>query len=126
MSKMPQTGIRTGLLLILIGAAGYFAGGRVSVTALIPAFFGLPILLSSLLAQKEKFLKHGMHGAAFFALLGFLAPLGRLIPVAAKGEFELNLATCAQLAMILVCGIFLVLCIRSFKAARRVRQSSAD
>ncbi|MEM1083161.1 MAG: hypothetical protein AAGI48_03495 [Verrucomicrobiota bacterium] len=116
---MPQTGIATGLILILFGLVGYFAGGRASVTALIPAFFGLPILLTSLLALKK--LKLGMHLAAVFGLLGFLAPLGRIIPTAAKGEFELNLATGSMIAMVIVCGIFMALCIRSFREARRAK-----
>ena len=124
MNNMPRIGILTGLVLILIGVGGYFAGGRASVTALIPAFVGIPILLSSLMATKESLLKTGMHIAAVLGLLGFLAPLGRIIPTAAKGEFELNLASSSMIAMAVVCGVFLALCIRSFKAARRARIAS--
>ena len=114
---MPKQGIATALILILLGVVGYFAGGRASVTALIPAFFGVPILLSSLFAMKN--LKLGMHLAALFGLLGFLAPLGRIIPKAVKGEFALNLATGSMIAMSVVCLIFLIQCVKSFKAARR-------
>lgn len=115
-----REGIITALLLIIIGIGGYFLGGMASVTALIPAFFGIPILISALIATKN--LKLGMHLAAVFTLLGFIAPLGRIIPTAAKGEFALNLATISQLLMVLICGVFLVLCIKSFKAARKARR----
>ena len=121
MNKMPSKGIVTGLILIALGVTGYFAGGMASITALIPAFFGLPILLTSFMAKNEKRLKLGMHLATFFGLLGFIAPLGRIIPKAAKGEFALNLATTSMILMSLVCGAFLVRCIQSFKDARRAR-----
>lgn len=116
MMTMPKKGIATALILILLGVMGYFGGGRASVTALIPAFFGIPILLSSLLAIKN--LKLGMHLAALFALLGFLAPFGRIIPKAVKGEFVFNLATGSMILMSLICLVFLIQCVKSFKAAR--------
>ncbi|MBK1833871.1 hypothetical protein [Roseibacillus ishigakijimensis] len=122
MNDMPQKGILTGSILIAVALIGYFASGMASWTALIPAIAGLPILLCSLVARKDHLLKHGMHGAAVFALLGFLAPLGRLIPTAIKGEFVFNLATAIMLAMLVICGFFLFLCIQSFKAARRAKQ----
>ena len=115
---MANKGIVTGLILIALGLIGYIGGGRVSVTALIPAFFGLPILLSSLLARSPEKRMLGMHIAVLFGLLGFIAPLGRIIPKAAKGEFELGLATGSMIAMSVVCLIFVIQCVKSFKAAR--------
>ena len=43
MNSMPQKGMTAGALLIALGLIGYFAGGMVSVTALIPAFLGVPL-----------------------------------------------------------------------------------
>jgi len=123
--NMPRAGIITALLLIALGVVGYLAGGRASVTALIPAFAGIPILIASLLARKESLLKHGMHAAAVFGLLGFIAPLGRLIPVAAKGEFEFNMASASMIGMAAICGVFVVLCVRSFIEVRRARQKGS-
>ncbi|MEM7790710.1 MAG: hypothetical protein AAF546_04845 [Verrucomicrobiota bacterium] len=117
-----REGIITAVLLILIGVGGYFLGGRVSVTALIPAFFGIPILISALIAIKN--LKLGMHAAATFGLLGFIAPLGRIIPSVAKGSFELNLATGSQILMVLICGVFVVLCVKSFIDVRKARKNA--
>ena len=74
--NMAKKGIVTGLVLIALGMIGYFVGGRVSVTALIPAFVGLPILLSSLLARSPEKRKLGMHLAVFFWAAGISGVLG--------------------------------------------------
>ena len=95
-----------------------------SWTALIPAIAGVPILLGSLLAKNPDKLKLGMHIAATFGLLGFLAPLGRIIPTAIKDGFELKLSTGCMITMSLVSAIFVVQCIKSFKAARQARSKS--
>jgi hypothetical protein len=119
--NMPKIGINTGIILIALALLGYLGGGMESWTALIPAIAGTPILLSSLLAKNPNKLKLGMHIAATFGLLGFLAPLGRIIPTAIKGDFELKLSTGCMIAMSLVSAIFMVQCIKSFKAARQAR-----
>lgn len=119
-----REGIIVGILLIVIGVGGYFAGGMVSVTALIPAFFGVPILLSALVAIKN--LKAGMHAAALFGLLGFIAPLGRLIPSSIKNGFELNMATGSMILMSLICAVFTFLCVKSFIDVRKQRKAEAE
>lgn len=121
--NMPLIGTVFGLLLIGIGVGGYVGGDMASKTALIPAFFGLPILIASLIAFKESCLKHGMHVAAVFGVLGFLAPLGRVVPQVLKGKFELNLAGSCMVSMIVVSGVFVALCVKSFKDARRAREA---
>ena len=119
--NMPKIGINTGIILIALALLGYLGGGMESWTALIPAIAGAPILLSSLLAKNPNKLKLGMHIAATFGLLGFLAPLGRIIPTAIKGDYELKLSTGCMITMSLVSAIFMVQCIKSFKAARQAR-----
>ena len=123
--NMPKIGINTGIILIALALLGYLGGGMESLTALIPAIVGAPILLGSLLAKNPDKLKLGMHIAATFGLLGFLAPLGRIIPTAMKGDFELKLSTGCMITMSLVSAIFVVLCIKSFKAARQARSKGA-
>ncbi|MEM9400167.1 MAG: hypothetical protein AAF984_08150 [Verrucomicrobiota bacterium] len=123
---MTIVGIVTGIILIVLGFIGFFAGGMVSWTAFIPSFFGLPILIGSLVALNPDRLRLGMHVAAFFGLLGFLAPFGRIIPKIAKGEFTLTLATGSMIMMSVVCGIFIVLCIKYFIEARRRRAQAAS
>lgn len=121
--NMPLIGSVFGLVLIGIGVGGYIGGEMVHKTALIPAFIGLPMLIASLVAFKESCLKHGMHVAAVFGVLGFLAPLGRILPQVLKGEFELNLAGSCLVAMLVVSGVFVALCVKSFKDARRAREA---
>lgn len=117
-----KEGIITSVILIIIGIGGYIAGGAASVTALIPAIFGVLIFISALVAKKN--LKAGMHMAAFFGLLGFIAPLGRLIPSAIKDGITVNLPFLSQLSMVIICGIFVALCVRSFIIIRKNRQNS--
>ena len=122
---MAKIGVATGALLTIVAGGGYVASGMESWTALIPAFAGVPILLASIIAIKPERRALGMHIAVLFGLLGFLAPLGRLIPVTLKGEFTLSFATGVMIAMAVICGLFTFLCVKSFIAARKARQAEA-
>lgn len=121
---MAKITIIIGILLIALGVGGYFGGGQASMTALIPAFFGLPIALFGAMALKEKLRMHAMHGAVLLGLLGFVGALMSPIMKLIGGKtIELNLATSLQLVMALICLIFVVLCVRSFIAARKSRDA---
>ena len=122
---MPFTVIVFGALLVLTGVVGYIHGvmnDKASLTAFIPAAFGLVIAILGFAANaKESLRKHLMHGAIVVALLGFLIPTGRL---ASKfSELTLSAAVVSQVVMGLLCLVFVLLCVRSFIAARR---NSAD
>lgn len=68
-----------GILLIGNGLYGYMGSEVKSVTALIPAFFGIAILLCGFgSALNDGLRKHLMHFSAIVALLGALASGGRL------------------------------------------------
>jgi hypothetical protein len=118
---MPGTSILFGRLLILLGILGYGYGlyaGTASVTALIPAFFGVVIMLLGHLAQaKEGLRKHLMHAAVVVALLGFIAVAVRLVP--RLSTTEMSVAVISQILMALLCLIFVILAIKSFMDARR-------
>lgn len=118
---MPNLAIGSGVVLILIGLAGYVYGmmnDRGSVTALIPAFIGIVLALLGIVSNmKEGLRKHLMHGAVVIALLGFIATAGRL--VSRLGELTASPAVISQALTALVCLIFVILAIRSFAAARR-------
>jgi uncharacterized membrane protein len=119
-----KVAIGIGVALIVLALYGYFAVnvGR-SWTALIPAFAGVPLLLCGLLALNPGMRKHAMHAAAFFGLLGFIAPLGRL-PKTLSAEPRNNLAVFSQVAMSLLCLIFVILCVMSFINARKAREAT--
>jgi len=109
--------------LVLLGIVGYVSGvmsDRASITALIPAFFGIVLAALGLAARaKEGLRKHLMHAAVIVALLGFFATAGRLL--SRMGELTASPAVISQAVMAAVCLIFVVLAIRSFAAARRER-----
>lgn len=121
---MYKKGIKTALVLFAIGLIGYIYSvtqGKPAMTAFIPAFFGIPILLSSLLAKNEAKRKLGMHLAAVFALVGFALPFVMIVGKLVRGALEMRLSTFSMSAMCIVCLIFLIQCIQSFKAARRAQ-----
>ena len=90
------------------------------MTAFIPAGFGLFIAIPGLIAVKESARKHAMHVAALFGLLGVLGGFGMGVR---KVISEPGLAAYSQLFLGAVCLIFLIVCIRSFIAARKAREA---
>ena len=118
-----------GLLLIGLGLLAYFGfatGEDRSWTALIPLFWGVPIVLCVFAsAGSAARRRHAMHLVAILALLGFLAPLGRLIPTSIKDGFVLDSKSWTQIGMSLLCIILLVFAIRSFIDARRARKAAS-
>ncbi|NIW00035.1 hypothetical protein GWN26_13295 [Candidatus Saccharibacteria bacterium] len=91
------------MLLIFIGIVGYFGTGMVSVTALIPAFLGLPLLLLNLLARKAETPKTFILIGAVLGGLGFLGSMRGLFQLI-SGSF--STAVLLQTAMFLICGIY--------------------
>jgi len=121
---MAKLTIGFGILLIAIGAWGFFATGAVHPTALIPAYFGVVLAWSGILAhtQDAKRRMLWMHVAVTAGLLGFLgagvmAVVGTVkahgAPLAHPAAVE------SQVAMAAICLVFVGLCVRSFIAARR-------
>ena len=112
-------------ILIVLGLLGYFAwealgASKQSFTAMIPAIFGIGMLVGAVIANKNT--KVGMHIAVLFSLLGALAGLGRLIPSMAKGSLDWG-ATSTYLILIMtaVTIFFTVMAVRSFIAARKAQ-----
>ena len=120
---MPITAIISGVLLILIGIMGYFfslADGNRSWTALIPAMFGIVLIILGYAAQSaESLRKHLMHAAVLLALIGFIVPLYRII--SKLGDFMISLALLSQVAMSLICLVFVIISVKSFVDARKNR-----
>jgi len=119
---MPRVAMLFGVIFIILGLVAYFGISSESITALIPAFLGLPMLILGWVAQNEKYLKHAMHGAAVLALLGFGGTVGGLIKffrMIGGEQFERGSAITVQAIMALLCLIFLVFAVRSFIDARR-------
>jgi hypothetical protein len=121
---MAHSAIGTGLLLIGLGAWGFFGAEpeHRSGTAWIPAGFGVALLLLGVLALKEHLRKHAMHAAAAVGLIGLVGAVVMVVrKLAGGGEFTRG--TAAQLAMAVLCAVFVGLCVNSFIQARRRRRS---
>ncbi len=117
---MTKISLGFGLLLIVLGVAFYYATKQASMTALIPAFFGVAILICGLIAIKPSARKHAAHVAALVGLLGIAGGFGMSIPKFMKGEA--NLATLEQLIFGIVCAVYVFFCVRSFIAARKAKK----
>ena len=123
---MAKLTIGLGVLLILIAIAGFIATGSNHPTALIPAAAGLLFCIFGALASSPEPKKRmlWMHIAVTLALLLFLGSIKADIDVfrLAHGAFFEHPVTIEEkAAMSLVCLLFVLLCVRSFIAARRTR-----
>jgi hypothetical protein len=125
---MAKMTIAFGVVLILLGLGCFVATGSAHPTSLIPTWFGLILALSGFLANTEDAKKRmlWMHIAVTVGLLGFLFPGVMSVTALVKAHLsQVELARPAavyeQLAMAVVCLIFVALCVRSFIAARRAR-----
>lgn len=121
---MPSTTIALGSVLIVLGLAGYFLTGAVSLTALIPAAFGLVLALSGLLAREERKRKHAMHTAVVVALLGFLGSFRGLLQIGdvVDGTAASPAAIVVQTIMAVLTLGYIVMAVRSFVKARIVNR----
>jgi hypothetical protein len=120
---MPNTTRIFGIVLIVLGVASYWLTGRTSITAMIPAFFGVALVICGLIARaSEASRKHAMHAAVAIGLIGAIAALARGIPGALNGDAT-RPAVLAQLAMGVVLLVYVALGVQSFMAARRARMA---
>jgi hypothetical protein len=122
---MPKITLIFSALYIVLGVAAFFLTGAVHKTALIPAYFGMVLLILGLLGQKENLRKHVMHAALLVVLLALFGTARSLLklPSAFDGTAERPFAIYAQAATAVLSIAFLALGIRSFIQARRSRSS---
>jgi len=126
---MPTYALIFGSALVLLGLGGFLATGAYAVTALIPAFFGLPLVILGLVGLRgsERARRHSMHAAVLLAMLGFAGAAPGLIGLArllGGGEVKRPTAAVMQSAMALVCLAFVAIGVWSFLSARAQRRRS--
>jgi len=111
LENMPLVAILEGAILIIMGVYFYlFPENEQSVTALIPAFIGLGLLIPGYLAYNPAMKMHAMHVTAVFALIGTLGgAMG--IPDAIAGDW--GRATIARIVLLLLCGEYMFFSIMS-------------
>lgn len=124
---MARTAMLFGVLLIALGLVGYFVPEKLgdvgpkgtSPTALIPAGIGAVLFICGLIVEFAPHLrKHVMHLAAAVGLIG---ALGGVMPLM-RSEMDFSKSSAVSgLLMIILCGLFVVLCVRSFVLSRIAR-----
>jgi hypothetical protein len=113
------------ILLIALGMVGYFGTGAQHATALIPTWFGAALGMFGLLAMSpdEGRRKLFMHVAVTIGLLGFIGgaveAIRGYLHSAHAGMQPDMIALASKLTMTGLLLIYVVLCVRSFIAARR-------
>jgi hypothetical protein len=117
-----------GALLFILGFVAYVGTGSAHPTALIPIYFGLPLVLFGFLAKSpiESRRKLYMHINVTVGLLGFLGALGKAIQgyghARSLGIDPDAKAIGAQLIMAALLFIYVMMCVRSFIDARKKMQ----
>lgn len=114
------------IALMLIGIIGYIITSAQSITALIPTFFGIIILILAIVAKNESKRPLMMHIAAGLALVGLLATVSGIVKVISLlggAEIARPAASISQAIMALFSAGYLSLSISSFISARKNRSS---
>jgi hypothetical protein len=112
------------VLLIALGLAGYLGTGSSHNTALIPAWIGVALGFGGLLAisPNESRRKLFMHLNVTIGLLGFLGGAVEVVRTFVRGSIidETEMAALAsKLTLTALLLVYVLLCVRSFIAARR-------
>jgi hypothetical protein len=122
---MANVAIGFGIALIALGLISFIGTGSHSPTALIPAFFGLVLVILGLIARDPAKRKQAMHAAAVVGLIGFLGGavrgFGPFLRMMSGELVERPNAVLAQIVMAALSLAFLMLCVKSFIDARRAR-----
>ena len=125
LANLPLVAMLEGLFLIVMGVIFYlFPEDKQSVTALIPSFIGLGLLIPGYLAYTNENMKmHAMHVAVLVSLIGTLGGAMGL-PEMIAGDF--NRPTIARLILLIICGEYMFFSIMSFRQARIKREQEAE
>ncbi len=121
---MAKLTISFGVVLVLVSAGFWLATGRTESAALHPAGIGVLLVLCGVLANTENVKQRmiWMHVAVTAGLVGFLLTGVRAVLTLVKGTTAANpLGFDERVVIALVCLVYVVLCVRSFIAARRTR-----
>lgn len=123
---MDTVSIAYGMLLILWGTGISWVTGSESLTSWIPTLLGFPIFffgwLSRVRPEKKKLF---MHIVVSFGLIAFLGGLDFLRSLGSDfGPFSNLYAGISKLMLLLSGGLFVFLCIKSFRFARKKNTKS--
>ena len=120
---IPNFAMVCGGILILSGIISYLISDTGSLTALIPSFFGFPLLIMGFLSNRNEANKHHyMHAAMVFALVSVLSGM-RIFSMWSDAS---NLTLLTHVVLIIVGTIFMVAGILSFRHTRKSREALGE
>ncbi len=118
----PTLGVVLGAVLILVGVAGYALSDFASVTALIPAIFGLVMIGLGLVGRRDdqrvRLAVYGIGGLALLGVLGSLRGVPDIVALVTGSTGGSTLAAVTQGAMILVGLVLLGAAVRDLATGR--------
>jgi len=120
---LPKIALVVGAALIILGLWAFTASSPgASPTALIPAVLGVVLVVAGLVALRSVAARrHAMHAGAAVALIGVLGSAYQLIAKPSAGSEHADIALAAGWLNLALCGLFVILAVRSFVQARRAR-----
>jgi endonuclease/exonuclease/phosphatase family metal-dependent hydrolase len=123
---VPALTLAIGAALIVLGLGSYGLTHGVSLTALIPAAFGILFVLAGLLGRDPGRRMHAMHGAVVLALIGFAGSIRGVMGIGKvlDGNAVRPAAIVAQTIMAVLTLVYIVVAVRSFISARRARRAA--
>lgn len=120
---IPKLSINIGILLTVLGILSFILTDFISITALIPAFFGIVLAGLGFLARTSGSMrKHAMHAALLLAILGLAGSFSGLMALisAITGTMPKRMnAVISQSIMAILCIIFVIAGIKSFILDRK-------
>lgn len=114
----------TGALLVATGVIAYIVTDFVSVTALIPAFVGVLLLIAALVGRRSvKAAEYAIYTSLVIALLGALGSLMNVVKIGdlIDGTAERPGAIITSLIMFVLLVVYLVAGVRFVVKARTAR-----
>jgi len=113
-----------GVLFIILGIVAYVATSMVSVTALIPAFFGIVFVAIGALGRKESLSKPSLYAALVLAVIGLFGSFSgipQVITLVTGGDLARPAASISRaiMAVLLIAMVFSL--VRALRASRGTR-----
>jgi hypothetical protein len=110
-----------GGILTVLGLVAYVVTGAASVTALIPTFVGLLLLVCAALARRPTLRRPSIHAALVIAVLGAVGSVMNVVKLGEvfAGTAQRPSAIVVSTIMFVLLAFYIIMGVRSFIAARR-------
>lgn len=111
-----------GIVLIVVGVVAYVITGMASVTALIPAFFGIVLVALGVMGRTDRLQKPSLYAALVVAVLGLFGSVSgipQVITYLSGADIARPAASITRAIMALILLVLVAVLARSVVAIRR-------